>query len=213
MRIKVNWFVRLVAKLARVDLEKIAVPEEPEQEPNTVTVTVSGIGSPLEYYRKHPEEAQDIVERATGVNSPLMGRTIPQAAQGNEVAFVAGPMEYDDMVAQGRNAALEEINRQYAIPQELWDNFRTEEQMGNYYREQLEDYVLKQAQGYAPPGVSAREYTAVAEEALRRMSNVETPPRIHWSHEKDRLVISPPRPDISAYLDGDNCEIPEEMFD
>lgn len=246
MHIKVNWFVRFVAKVARIDLDRYACEDKKDKKDKkrgrvdfNKAMTIPLLPPDL---KKIIADQTDLAERITGVNQPDMGGPFTQAGQWNETTFIAGTVggaKEDDTVlvapndlellenihwpitagpgqkavAQARENALEEINRQYAIPKELWDKFRTEEQMGKYYREQLEEYILANAQSAAPPRTTAKEYAEVVHRALQRMSGVETPPRLQFSPTQDKLIISPPPPDLEDDLGVDGCEIPEEMMD
>jgi hypothetical protein len=240
MRIKVNWFVRFVAKVARVDLDSYACEDKKDKKRGSVDFS-KVMAQPLlpprlqSDLKRIIEEQAELAEKITGVNQPHTGRSLTQAGQWNETTFTVGTAEDPqelleniywpvtkgngpgevtvDPLSQAREDALEEINRQYAIPKELWDKFRTEEQMGKYYREQLEEYILANAQSDAPPRTTAKEYAEVVYRALQRMSGVETPPRLQFSPTQDKLIISPPPPDLEDDLGVDGCEIPEEMFD
>lgn len=111
-----------------------------------------------------------------------------------------------------KQAKLDAVNKKYRISQELWDKFRTEEERGAFYMEQLQQYILDYESANAPPGVSAKEYADVVERAIRHMSHEETPPRVHYSYAQDKLVISPSGPDLVADLGVEEVEIPEDML-
>ena len=241
MKIKVTWFVRILFKLAgkEEELNKMAESYE-EMGVKKMGLMPPDLGKAIRDSEHVNQLLLNNAGKITGVNSPKMGGEYPAPALWNNETVLTvndirelekqeqlqveniywpvskgnGPGEVTvDPLSQAREGALEEINRQYAIPKELWDKFRTEEQMGKYYRDQLEQYVLDNAQAAAPPNTSAKRYADVVEEALRRMGNVETPPRIHFSHAQDKLVISPSPPDLENDLGVDGCEIPEDMLD